>query len=376
MRWWRPALLVVVLASPTARAADTAALVKQVRAVGGEGKGNEEAAKAWKELAASGPEALPVILAGMDGASVIASNWLRGTADAVAEKAAADGKPLPAAELEAFVKDTKHSPGPRRIAYELLVKADKTAPDRLLPGMLADPGHELRRDAVAHAVAAARKALDDGDNKAAAAGYRKALAGAVDQDQVDAITKALKPLGAEVDLATHFGFVRDWHLAVPFDNTGMAGFKVEYPPEKGVDLKAVYQGKKGAEARWKPYTTSDSYGKVDLNDVIGKLKGTIAYAYAIVESPEERPVQVRAGSFNAVKIFLNGKEIYFRDEYHHGMRLDQHIGSGTLKKGRNEILIKVCQNEQEDSWAQSWIFQLRLTDAVGQAVPFTQPKKD
>src|SRR5262249_4420853 len=126
------------------------------------------------------------------------------------------------------------------------------------------------------------------------------------------ITKALKPLGAEVDLASHFGFVRDWHLAVPFDNTGMAGFKVEYPPEKGVDLKAVYQGKKGAEARWKPYTTSDSYGKVDLNEVIGKLKGTIAYAYAVVESPEERPVQVRAGSFNAVKIFLNGKEIYFR----------------------------------------------------------------
>jgi hypothetical protein len=36
----------------------------------------------------------------------------------------------------------------------------------------------------------------------------------------------------------------------------------------------------------------------------------------------------------------------------------------------------VCQNEQEEPWAQSWIFQLRLTDAVGQAVPFTQPKMD
>ncbi len=130
----------------------------------------------------------------------------------------------------------------------------------------------------------------------------------------------------------------------------MAGFKIAYAPEKGVDLSAVYKGKKDQEVRWKPVTTTDKYGKVDLNEAIGKLKGSIAYAYAVVESPEERPVQVRAGSFNAVKMFLNGKEIYFRDEYHHGMRLDQHVGSGTLKKGKNEILIKVCQNEQEEVW--------------------------
>ena len=376
MRGWGLAILAVALALPPARAADTAALLKQIRAVGVEGKGGDEAAKAWKELAASGPEALPAILAGMDGASAVAANWLRSSADAVAEKAATAGKPLPAAELEKFVKDTKHAPAGRRIAYELLVKVDTTAPDRLLPGMLSDPGHELRRDAVAYAIAAAQKLLDKGDKEAATAGFRKALAGAVDQDQADELAKVLKTLNVEVDLSTHLGFIRHWYLATPFDNVGMAGFKVSYPPEKGVDLAAVYKGEKGAEARWKPYTTKDMYGKVDLNIVIGALKGTIAYAYAVVDSPEERPVEVRVGSFNAMKIFLNGREIFFREEYHHGMRLDQNIGSGTLKKGKNEILIKVCQNEQTEKWAQSWIFQARLTDAVGQAVPFTQAKKE
>jgi hypothetical protein len=375
-RWWGLATLVVALASPLTRAADTAALLKQIRAIGTEGKGNEESARAWKELAASGPEAIPAILAGMDGANSVAANWMRSIIDAVAERAAAAGKPLPLAELEAFVKDTKHAPAPRRIAYELLVKGDATAADRLLPGMLSDPGHELRRDAVASVFAAAQKLLDKGDKGAAILSFRLALTGAVDQDQVDAIAKALEPLGEKVDLMAHFGFIRNWHLATPFDNNEMAGFTVAYPPEKGIDLTAVYKGKKGEEVRWKPYSTTDKYGKVDLNQTIGKLKGTIAYGYAVVESPEERPVQVRAGSFNAVKIFLNGKEIYFRDEYHHGMRLDQHIGSGTLIKGKNEILIKVCQNEQEDVWAQSWIFQVRLTDAVGQAVPFTQLKKE
>jgi hypothetical protein len=376
LRWGATALFLAALIVQGARAADTAALLKQIKAIGTEGNGNTDAATAWKELAASAPEMLPVMLAGMDDAGVVASNWLRSAVDAVAEKALLSGKSLPAAELEAFVKDTKHKPAGRRIAYELLVKADRTAPERLLPGMLLDPGHELRRDAVALAIAAAAKALDADDKEAAAAAYRKALTGAVDQDQVDAITKQLKQLGVAVDLPAHFGMIRHWHLVTPFDNTEMAGFKVAYPPEKGVDLNAVYKGKKGDEVRWKPYTTTDDYGKVDLNQAAGKSKGAIAYAYAEVWSEAERPVQVRAGSFNAVKIFLNGKEIYARDEYHHGMRLDQHIGSGTLKKGRNEVLLKVCQNEQEEAWAQAWIFQVRLTDAVGQAVPFTQPKKE
>ncbi|MFO0968109.1 MAG: hypothetical protein U0793_21345 [Gemmataceae bacterium] len=83
------------------------------------------------------------------------------------------------------------------------------------------------------------------------------------------------------------------------------------------------------------------------------------------EAEREQPVEVRAGSFNALRIYLNGKEIYFRNEYHHGMTMDQHIGKGTLKAGRNEVLIKVCQNEQTEPWAQSWSFQLRLSDALG-----------
>ena len=35
------------------------------------------------------------------------------------------------------------------------------------------------------------------------------------------------------------------------------------------------------------------------------------------------------------------QEIFARDEYHHGMELDQYVGRGTLKAGRNELLVKV-----------------------------------
>ncbi len=52
--------------------------------------------------------------------------------------------------------------------------------------------------------------------------------------------------------------------------------------------------------------------------------------------------------------------------------MDQYVANATLKAGRNELLLKICQNEQKEEWAQAWGFQARLCDVVGAAVPFTQ----
>ena len=51
--------------------------------------------------------------------------------------------------LDEFVRDTRHDPRGRRLAYELIAKVDPSAPDRIIPGMLDDPSVEFRRDAVA-----------------------------------------------------------------------------------------------------------------------------------------------------------------------------------------------------------------------------------
>jgi hypothetical protein len=234
--------------------------------------------------------------------------------------------------------------------------------------MLHDPSAELRRDAVELVLRGARERLDRGDRAGAASAYRKALGGALGPDQVGAIAAKLRELGTEVDLAAHFGFLRRWALLGPFDNHGGAGFDTPFPPEKGVDLAAACKGKGGAELRWARHVTSDPYGVVDLNKALGKHSGAVAYAYAVVVSPAERPVEVRVGSENAVRVFLNGRRIFAREEYHHGMRMDQHVAPATLKAGRNELLVKVCQNEQKEEWAQKWSFQLRITDAAGAKV--------
>lgn len=368
---WIGLLLVYASVHGTVVGQETSGLLAKIKAVGAEGAGNVEAGKAWAVLVKQGPDVLIDLLTALDDASPRAANWLRSAVDAVAERTVSAGKPLPAGKLEAFVRDTKHSGSGRRLAYEWLVRVDASAPERLLPGMLNDPGQELRRDAVDIVIKKAQDALDKKDDKSATDLYKKALDVARDRDQVTLVSDRLKKLGVEVDMTQQFGFITRWMLVGPFDNVKGVGFNQVYPPEKGVDLAATYTSKDNKKVTWQEHTTKEKLGVVDLNQVVGNLKGAVYYGYTVVSSPIERPVQIRAGSNNAVRIFLNGKEVYFREEYHHGMQMDQHIGKGILKAGRNEILIKVCQNEQTEAWAQQWSFQLRISDDIGGAVPVT-----
>jgi hypothetical protein len=368
---WQTALVLALLTTISARAEDIPSLLLKIKAIGKEGAGHAEARKAWKELAGKGPEVLPEVLAGLDDASPTSANWIRSAIESISERSLAQGKPIQARKLESFVKETKHSGAARRLAYEYLVRLDPTAPQRLLPGMVNDPGAELRRDAVEVLIKDAQKIQESGDTKAALAAFDKAFFHARDKDQVQHLADQLKKLGKTVDLTQHFGFITRWAIVGPFDNVGGVGFNTTNPPERGVDLKAKYPSKENEPCGWEEVTTGEKLGLVDFNKVVGKLKGATYFAYAQVDSPMQRPVEIRAGSNNAVRIWLNGEQVYFREEYHHGMKMDQHVGKGVLKQGNNEILIKVCQNEQTEDWAQQWSFQLRLCDHLGGAVPFT-----
>jgi len=342
-------------------------LIGTIRQVGPKGEGNREAAIAWKQLSAAGDEQLLAVLAGMDGANPLAENWLRSAAETIAQRTRDAGKKLPQQQLEAFVLDTKHAPRSRRLAFELVAAVDPSAEQRLIPQMIDDPSIELRREAVAQAIAAAGKLLDDGKNDAARRAFARAYTSARDFDQVKTCNEALARLGQDVDLPRHFGFIQHWHLIAPFDNTGGKGFDTAYPPEKNVDLAAEYEGKNGP-IRWQPHAESDEYGKVDLAATLDKFKGAVAYAFAEFESDADRPVDLRLGSINANKVWLNGKLLGANEVYHAGTAPDQYRMQGQLGKGRNTILVKICQNEQTEPWAQDWAFQLRICDEVGTAV--------
>jgi hypothetical protein len=341
--------------------------IAALKAVGSEGAGTTAAQQAWKQLSQADAAAIPTILLGLNDASPLAANWLRASIDAIAERQLRTGGKLPKGDLETFALNTKNAPRARRLAFEWLCRADTTATDRLIPQMLDDPSLELRRDAVARIIGAAEKEEEASKTDAARETYRRALTSARDLDQVQAIVKKLEGFGEKVDLTRHFGYVIKWKLIGPFDNTDEKGFDVLYPPEVGVDYKAEYDGKSG-KVKWIDYASEDPYGKVDLNKALEKANATTAYAAAEFLAEKPRDVEIRLTSTNANKIWLNGELVSQNNVYHAGEQMDQYIGKGKLKAGRNMILVKVLQNHQKESWAQDWDFKLRVCDASGTAI--------
>jgi hypothetical protein len=339
--------------------------IETLRSVGKEGKGNAEAAKAWKIAADAPASELPTLLAAFDGANPLAVNYLQSAVDAVVQKKKAE---LPLDAIDAFLKDAKHAASARRLAFEILTSVDPKRKQPLLDSMLDDPAVELRRDAVQVVLDKAEAELKANKKDEAKKVYERGLNHARDRDQVESTVAALRKLGVRIDLARHFGFITKWKMIGPFENEKNVGWNTEYPPEKALDFAAEYEGKVG-KVKWKDYETDDDIGHIDLNafyDV--NYRGAVTYAVADFKSDKDQDVELRLASLVAWKMWVNGEKLFERFESHAGYDVDQYKVPAKFKKGKNVILVKVCQNEQEEVWAQDWKFALRVSDAAGTAI--------
>jgi len=353
------------------QAADPADIQKSIaaiQAVGLEGKGNTQAAAAWKTLSSADTSVMLPLLIAMNGANPMAQNWFRSALEVIVNRDLKAGHPLPLTTIGVYLLDTRNSPQGRRLAYELIAKSDPDTAAKLIPGMLHDPSPQLRRDAVQGLIAEAGNLFTVKKNDAAILLYRQALNGARDSDQIKQIAEKLEKLESEVDLPRHFGFLTHWKVIAPFDNTKREGFAVAFPPEKEIKLDAKYQSKDGKEIQWQDLAISDPYGMLDLNQPYGLLKEVTAYAYTEMQFANDRPAELRIGCKNAWKIWFNDELIFGRDEYHRGMKIDQYSLPIQLKKGKNTLLIKLCQDAQTQNWTVEWQAQIRICDATGTAI--------
>jgi hypothetical protein len=338
-----------------------------IRAVDKDGAGHVDAQRAMQVLAGADAADLPKVLLALDGASPLAANWLRNAFETVADRQLKLKHALPAKELEAFVVEPSHNPRARRLAFEWLAKVDSTAPARLIPGMLLDPAPELRRDAVARRLEDAAKADKAHDKPAAVKLYREAFSGALDDDQVKTISEALGKLGEKVDIPKHFAFLTEYSVIGPFNNRGGRGLEGVYPPETEIRLDATYDGQLGP-VKWQPLVSQGDYGIVDIAKQVKPYKGAVMYLVTTFQSPAKQSLELRLGTDNAWKLWLNGKLLFSRNEYHRGMAIDQYRVPVTMNAGKNTILLKICQNEQTEDWAQMYQFQLRVCDSSGRGV--------
>ncbi len=329
-------------------------------------------AETARKLLADTDTRLLDVLSAMQGQSASINNWYLAIAQSIADRDPQAAR----AELLQFLSRTSENPSARYWAFTFITRDRPQEREQMLANMLADPCLELRFEAVELGL----KQLAESENTATVETRRgrtkELLAAARLPEQVQQVAKQLDELGEKVDLLQHFGFLSKWQVIGPFPNLQQASFDEVYGPEKDyvageTSLVKKYVGKAG-EVAWQATETEAADGGVDLNVIFKNEKGAVVYAVTQFESSGEVDCEVRIGCPNACKVWVNGKLCISREVYHTGTQIDQYVAPVSIRPGANSVLIKVCQNEQTDPWAQDWICQLRFTDESGSAIRFKQ----
>ena len=147
-------------------------------------------------------------------------------------------------------------------------------------------------------------------------------------------------------------YIKKWHIVGPFDNAQCQGFDRIYEPEKDPDAKS-FVNLKGETIRWKSIQADDN-GILDFKKVFN-YEHVAAYAKAIVDAKNDVQVPILFGSDDAPVVWVNGKEIH-REHIHRPLSASSDLVFAQLTKGRNIILIKVCQRTGD------WGLCMRLLD--------------
>ncbi|MHB9133360.1 MAG: hypothetical protein ACYDBB_20020 [Armatimonadota bacterium] len=162
---------------------------------------------------------------------------------------------------------------------------------------------------------------------------------------------------------TKQSMIQDWYVVGPFANVKGTGFHTVYGPEKGqVDVKATYAGLDDKQVTWKHISPASSTGlgadPVDLLTKFTSKNDVCAYAYTRVFSDRDREVTLFTGSDDTITVWVNSKQVLAKNEYR-GAVPDSESANIRLKKGTNDVLVKVCQGFG------GWEFYLRFADEWG-----------
>ena len=103
-------------------------------------------------------------------------------------------------------------------------------------------------------------------------------------------------------------------------------------------------------------------GYIDLKENLKRYNWSVGYGIIYVKSPDEKDVQLRVGTNDATKIWLNDKLVWNFNIGRDAI-FDDDLVNVSLKPGLNKILIKVCNR------ISLWGFYFRITDENGNGMP-------
>jgi hypothetical protein len=175
-------------------------------------------------------------------------------------------------------------------------------------------------------------------------------------------------------LAKHFpqrfGFQRSWLMLgpVPNDYRDAHWYEEDFPralfPD-GVKVGQPVRLADGKTANWLTYTSPE--GQVCFTPAFENIKRdwhfSSAHALLAVQSPTARRVQFRLSSFNPMRLFLNGKQVYEQLGWDSDPP-DQRVIPVDLNAGMNLIVISASEYCWQ-SPVYRWGFYFRITDMQG-----------
>ena len=147
-------------------------------------------------------------------------------------------------------------------------------------------------------------------------------------------------------------FLDTWYVIGPFEGAGYDSQNAIYPPERGIDLDAVYFGKNHLPVRW-TFQQDARYPSVPLP----RAENAVYYAYTEVEVDRDMDLWVWIGGDDDTKMWFNDRLVWlsgasldkpwYRQAF---MTLDDEMRTLNLtegqrrlhfNKGRNTILLKL-----------------------------------
>ena len=171
---------------------------------------------------------------------------------------------------------------------------------------------------------------------------------------IDEAQRQLRTIGMPPD--------KTWMVIGPFDNKD--GFRKKYPPEKSISLDKIYR-EESWEVAWQHSDDGLNDGFIDLRTLYDKYCWSVGYGLIYVLSPDKKDVQLRFGTDDGSKLWLNDRAIWTLNKWGPAI-YDNTKLNVSLKRGLNKILIKVC-NTVDD-----WGFFFRITDREGNGIPDIQ----
>ena len=126
----------------------------------------------------------------------------------------------------------------------------------------------------------------------------------------------------------------NWHILGPFKSNNInQGFKKNFGPEKE---KEINLSKKYGGHSWNEKPGYKDNTPIDL----ALPDNTAVYLYKKLESKSEAKWTASLGSDDAIKVFLNGNEV-FKKNTSRGVAADQDKAVITLKEGTNHLVLKI-----------------------------------